>query len=970
MRAPVQSNPDGGIAFGPFVIDAAAGQLRRGAQPIRLRPRAWSVFQHLASRPGQLVSADELLDAVWGAPVTPQVLTNAVAELRTALDDSRSRPHWIETVYGRGYRFLGGTACTPAAEPLPPLIGRSAVLARLHDHLCAALAGTTQVVFVTGEPGIGKTAVARAFEEHVARPAGVRVLRGQCVERHGAGEPYLPFLQALEHAPFGPARAALRRVAPTWLLQLPALLRTGDEARLAASLRGAGPARMLREGMALLETLAAARPLLLVLEDLHWSDRASVDLLAALARIRPAAPLLLLGTFRAIDARRDRHAIAAVARSLVAGGVAVELPLAPFGVAEVREYAAARLGDAALAAQLAAQLEERSAGNPLFLGAILDQLVERGLPRQRDGDYRLAAPAGALPIELPASLREFVQDELEAQRPTVRRVLEAASLLGLEFEAAEIATAAETSAAAVEAACEALARVGRLIRHAAPNATPPRYAFVHASYRRIVAEAIAPERRRALHRKIAAGLETTHAAELAPLAARLAAHLHAGRHRSRAVDYLELAASNAEARFAPREAAAYLDAALAELARLRPAPELTRRAAAIELRLATLLVLSRGYSHPRVERSFARAARRFAAAGMPQERVRAEMGLIGYAITRGRFRAARSRVARLLQPAGGVPAGLRSAVRLWAGLTSSGLGALPRARRELEAALSEPAEPDSMAGYFDVHRTARSQLALILAVLGEWRRSAALAAQALAQAEGRRRGLPADLAHAAVLATERALLLDDRAAGAPLAARAAALAEEHGLPSYHALARIYQAYCGAGDPAARAAAMRDAQAARRRLHDRWHDPMLHTLRAETALAAGDLVQARAALARAAAGMRHGEQYYRAELARVRGALALATGDPGGAAAAARHFERALAIARRQGAVLWELRAALALARCGPLTPRRTARLRARLAEVLAPGSARRAPPEWHAADRLLAALGGPLPRPRPSRRRV
>src|SRR5262245_5435131 len=137
----------GHVAFGPFVLDRAAGCLLRSQTPVPLRPKAWAFLCHLARRPGKLVTERELRAAVWpGVTVTPQTLTNVVRELRRALSDDARAPRYIGTVHGRGYVFLGAQPDDPLAAPL--VVGRDAAIDRLDAVWRAVQEGRSQVAFV------------------------------------------------------------------------------------------------------------------------------------------------------------------------------------------------------------------------------------------------------------------------------------------------------------------------------------------------------------------------------------------------------------------------------------------------------------------------------------------------------------------------------------------------------------------------------------------------------------------------------------------------------------------------------------------------------------------------------------------------------------------------------------------------------------------------------------------------------
>jgi DNA-binding winged helix-turn-helix (wHTH) protein len=277
-----------------------------GGERVALTPRAYAQLVYLAERPGRLVTKDELLDTVWsGAVVTDGVLKVCVRELRIALRDDARSPSWIETRHRRGYAFLRPLARREAAgrAPVPspeaeqetgvPFVGRETELADLRRTLERAFRGEREIVFVSGPPGIGKTALVEACVRDVERGGLAMVARGQCLESFGAGEAYRPVLDALTRLGRGARRARiaawLARSAPTWLVQLPSLCDPRERERLAREVLRATRERMLREMAEALERLAEETPVVLLLEDLHWSDPSTLDLVALLARRREPA---------------------------------------------------------------------------------------------------------------------------------------------------------------------------------------------------------------------------------------------------------------------------------------------------------------------------------------------------------------------------------------------------------------------------------------------------------------------------------------------------------------------------------------------------------------------------------------------------------------------------------------------------------------------------------------------------------
>jgi DNA-binding winged helix-turn-helix (wHTH) protein len=329
------------LTFPPFHLDLANERLWRGAELLALRPKAFRLLRYLAEHPERLLTQEELLKAIWQhGYVSEGLLRGYIRKLRSTLGDDAKNPRFIETAGGRGYRFIAPLTSSPPVprliessvahllQPPLPFVGRHEELAQLHGALERALSGQRQVVFATGEPGIGKTALVDAF---LAQAAGAHqdlwVGRGQCIDHHGAGEAYLPLLEALggllrrERPALAPL---LRRQAPTWLVQIPASMEEAEREALSRQLFGSTQERMARELAEALEVLTAESPLVLWLEDLHWSDFSTVDLLAMLARRRAPARLLVVGTYRPSDVIASGHPLRALVRELARGARAVQ----------------------------------------------------------------------------------------------------------------------------------------------------------------------------------------------------------------------------------------------------------------------------------------------------------------------------------------------------------------------------------------------------------------------------------------------------------------------------------------------------------------------------------------------------------------------------------------------------------------------------------------------------------------------
>ncbi len=396
------------LVFGPFQLDCENAQLLRGDEVLTLTPKAFAVLTQLVQSHGCLVTKDALFDSVWsGTVVSESVLTVCIREIRKALGDSPRAPQYIATAHKRGYRFVATveTWIKPSDKRTAGLNSGAIVAATDHNAivgretevecLLAAIERTRQgqrhCVFVTGEAGLGKTTLVEACLQRFASTSDVRIARGQSVEHHGHVEPYLPWLDAITRLCLHDAAALIifQRFAPMWLLQTPALLNAEERAALEQQLAGANPQRMLREMLEALQALAAERPLIIYLDDLHFSDTASVELLACVARRQDPASLLIIACYRPVDLIVANHPLRAIKQELEVRGQCSELALEHLTSRHVATYLNARLPNNALPESLAAEIHTRTDGNPLFTLNVIAYLRKQGWLQEIDGRWTL-----------------------------------------------------------------------------------------------------------------------------------------------------------------------------------------------------------------------------------------------------------------------------------------------------------------------------------------------------------------------------------------------------------------------------------------------------------------------------------------------------------------------------------------------------------------------------------------------------
>ncbi len=471
--------------FGDYVLDTERAELQSAGGPIQLRRKAFQVLVYLLAHRDRVVPTQELLEHLWPDQfVGDEVLKACIKAVRQALGERGRAPRFVRTLHGQGYRFV---ALVEVREPLPadvtappsvsppsagrrivPPVGRAQELTRLHAWLTQARRGGRQMVFVTGEAGLGKTTLVEAFVAALGTNGPLWIGHGQCVEHYGVGEAYLPVLEALGRLCRGPGGqelvALLGQQAPTWLVQMPGLLRAADLEPLRRRMAGATRERMLRELAEALELLTAQQPLVLVLEDLHWSDPSTLDLLAILARRREPARLLLIATYRPPEVRRRAHPLHSIQQELQLHGHGVELPLTLLTEEAIATYLACRLPGLPRVDRLARLVHQRTEGNPLFMVTLVDSWLTQGVLREQDGVWALAATVEALHNSVPDSLRQMIDRQLDGLSAEEQRVLEAASVAGVEFSAAGVAAGLAQEVEHVDDWCTALARRGQFLR--------------------------------------------------------------------------------------------------------------------------------------------------------------------------------------------------------------------------------------------------------------------------------------------------------------------------------------------------------------------------------------------------------------------------------------------------------------------------------------------------------------------------
>ena len=569
------------LRFEEFVLDEGNARLLRNGQAVPLAPKPFALLCELVRRQGSLCTKQTLLDKVWGHQfVSDSVLKTAISDLRTVLGDDARSPRFIETASRRGYRFVAPVTTIPVASPYgtsaavigspqaSSFVGREAELTRLHRAWDLACGGERTVVWIVGEPGIGKTAL---IEHFMASLGDVAYAHGQCVEHYGAGEPYLPVLEALAELCRNDSTVPdlLRAVAPAWLMQLPWLCGAEEREALRREMAGVGPERMLREMGEVLDRLTVRRPLLLVTEDLHWSDRATIQLMDYIARRRGSARLMWLTSFRLAEVVALEHPLNTLRRELRLHALCTEVVLDPFSEAEIAACIATQSQSLAKDEEFVRAVHDRTDGVPLFVASILRDVQTRA--NEDVVASRVVASA------VPENVGTIVDHYVARLGTEQRRLLTAAAVCGAQFRVSTIADVLGCDAASVESTCEELAR-GRLWLGAQPSETDSvrldlSYAFSHALFRHVLYERTAPLARAQLHGAVGEALERERAAGVSVPASEVAMHFERSQDRLRSLHYFAEAADAALAHLSPAECMALTERGLALLEGAPPRPE-------------------------------------------------------------------------------------------------------------------------------------------------------------------------------------------------------------------------------------------------------------------------------------------------------------------------------------------------------------------------------------------------------------
>jgi DNA-binding winged helix-turn-helix (wHTH) protein/tetratricopeptide (TPR) repeat protein len=619
------------LAFGNIVIDLERRQIRHDGREIVVQPLVFDLLEYMARRPHVVVTKDALVRDVWdGVAVSDGAIAQAMSSLRRVLRSDGRMSTVVQTVWGRGYRFVadvrqvrdGATSSLTDGQRAfdssilgvaRTFVGRTRERAILVEALQNALEGRGGVVTLRGEAGIGKT---RLLEEIAAeaRSAGARVLWGACWDAPGRPA-FWPWAQVLRACANGMGESERVDILASSTAQLARIVPDLDSEGCLAADGASGPGQRSRSALfgavsAFFERVTARYPLLLAFDDAHAADPASLHLLERIVRDVRGMPLLVVAAYRD-DELRQQPSVARVLGYIAHEGVS--LSIGPLVGEEVTRFAEDRLG-AAATPQFVNALQLATDGSPFLLEEVFPAL-SASQARQPGGPFR------GQPV-LTSRAAGLIQRHVERLSSEAREILRVAALLGPTFSLHELSAICELSPDEVREGVEEAASDGIVV---VESLAGTRFRFRHALFREALEKELPVAARAALHFAIGEAMERLHRSDPDPWLDSLATHFikgatHAG--ASRAVKYAEAAAARAMRQLAYEDADAYLEAAL-DLLEAANATDAERRCLLL-LSLGTCRHKAMGLEPARPV--FLRAAELARALGRPDFLARAALG--------------------------------------------------------------------------------------------------------------------------------------------------------------------------------------------------------------------------------------------------------------------------------------------------------------------------------------------------------
>jgi predicted ATPase/DNA-binding CsgD family transcriptional regulator len=808
-------------------------------------------------------------------------------------------------------------------------VGRANEAAQLQAGFESATAAHGLLLCVTGEAGIGKTTLVEDFLAGLSATRHPHLVgRGRCSERLAGAEAYLPILEALESLVRGQAGRAvtrlMKRAAPLWYMQVipkPTERSAGDSAPEVAPI---SQERLKREFVTFLQEVSQSRPLVLFIDDMHWADVSTVDLLGYTGAKLESLPVLIIATYRPSDLFPAKHPFSTVQLDLQTRGVCREVPVEFLSRHDIDSYLAIEFPGHRFSPSFSGVIHEKTEGNALFMVDMLRYLKAQRVIAEQQGHWALAEAVPAIEREVPESVRSMILRKIDQLEETDRTLLVGAAVQGYDFESAVIAHALKRDAGEVEERLSALDKLYGFVRPMGELEFPDttlsvRYRFVHVLYQNAFYGSLGPTRRSSLSAAVAEALLSFHGEYVAAIASTLAFLFESARDSWRASGYYLLAVQNAGRVFAHNEEITLARRGLELLKTVPQTPERAERELNLQVALGLAVTFSRGYASAETKSETARTLALCEGMGNNPQIVPVWFALGPYYLTSADLTKAREIGERLLAIAEAAqdPVLFLGAHTIF-GLAVQLQGEHLLSHQHLERAVALH-DPRQIASYAAIYRTdpgmyARGGSIRNLYLLGYPDQAARRVGDTLLLA---RQG--ADRSSAGFPLTFAAFFyqfLGKAEKVLEVADECLALSREYGIPQEQAWVTTIRGWAAAesGHVDEGLAEIRAGLALQQSGGAVVAWPQFLAILADAARKAGRIEEALAAVAQGLeVAQKNGEHFYDAELYRLKGEFLImqAAAD---VPEAERCFLTAIETARRQSAKALELRAAISLSR--------------------------------------------------------
>lgn len=627
-------------SFGRYVFDPSSGEIVSESWRKTLAPKDCQVLCCLLEQPLAIVSKEEFFETVWPNTIVSEgVLKASIKRIRRILCDDYSNPIFIETLRGRGYRFICEThennsryehkkvVSSPSAyrnvsslntikgtSRSEYIVGRNSQLRIMVEQLSLAVNGTCRAVFVSGKAGMGKTALVRKFVDDCAGRDDITIVHGQCNKFAETSEACLPFLMVLENLSdiydeleF---KSLLHTYAPMWLLHLPWLLKDDERELLAAELQGVSNTRMMREMSVLIEVISLNTPIVWIMEDLHWSDLQTLGILSHILQKITKAKVLIVGTFRLQKPFTDHFSKFYI--DLLTNKKCVELQISCLRIKDIHNYLKLCGMSGEHVDAVGAWLYKNTEGHPLFMQNLYRYVLEEGWLVCHGNAFTEKIVSNQMARVIPRNLRELINCQIDRLEEKDQMFLEFISVFGMRFNTFDLDCEDITLALSIEQSAERLTKGYEFLQRAGSKPSSEgridtEYCFTHSWFQKIAYERLAPKKCAFYHAKVGRQLERLYKDALDQIADAIALHFEKGGDIVKAVKYRIIAGQVAFKRFSTEKAFRHFQRALKLLESLPKHKRKKVNELEILVPLGSILVATKGYAHHEVERIYGRA---------------------------------------------------------------------------------------------------------------------------------------------------------------------------------------------------------------------------------------------------------------------------------------------------------------------------------------------------------------------------